>query len=191
MSEDDARHPSGTPAGQHDESDRILVDKWIDGLSRTIDGRMSERELNRRLARITGRRSGLLERLSSALRIRTFRAEWRRRGERDTKALRRLDKALHDTSTTAPPVTATPSIEQIAYDLRRLDRQRRSQPTMQSQQWLAAVLHAYDQRLALACHALDLTEHLDGLAGMDKEIERVRVEAVLEDHGIPVSHHPI
>ncbi|MEV6306145.1 hypothetical protein AB0M02_42505 [Actinoplanes sp. NPDC051861] len=77
-----------------------------------------------------------------------------------------------------------PAIEQIAYDLRRLDRLRRSGLTRSSQVWLAAVLTAYDIRLQLACRQLGVTEHLQPLDGVDREIERVRVEGQLEAAGL-------
>ncbi len=79
-----------------------------------------------------------------------------------------------------------PSIEQIAQDLRRLDRQRRVGPTRISQRWLAEVQRAYDERLCLACRCLGLTEHLDPLEGIDRDIERVRVEGQLEAAGLRV-----
>jgi len=138
------------------------------------------------LVGVTGRRRGLVDRLSTAFRMQTFRVPWRRRGRRDIKALRRLDRVLREASATTPPLTAVPSIEQIAYDLRRLDRQRRRQTVAQSEPWLAAVMRAYDQRLSLACFALGLTEHLDALHGMDREIERLRVETALQESGMRV-----
>jgi hypothetical protein len=110
---------------------------------------------------------------------------WTRRGRRDLRALRRLDRALR--SDAPVPSLATldmPSIEQIAYDLRRLDQQRRGGPTQQSEKWRAAVLRAYDQRLCLACQCLGLVEHLEPLEGMDRELERLRVESELRAAGL-------
>jgi hypothetical protein len=46
------------------------------------------------------------------------------------------------------------------------------------------VLRAYDQRLALASRSLGFTEHLGQLDGMDREIERLRVEGLLQAAGI-------
>ncbi|MGX6604335.1 hypothetical protein ACWKSP_19685 [Micromonosporaceae bacterium Da 78-11] len=108
-----------------------------------------------------------------------------RRGRRELRALRRLDRAF----AAFDPVPAlaaldAPSIEQIAFDLRRLDRQRRTGPTRESERWLAAVLRAYDERLCLACRCLGLTEHLLPLEGMDRDIERVRVEGQLQAAGL-------
>ena len=145
--------------------------------------------------RLAGRRRGLVDPLSIALRMQRYLVRWRRRGRQDTRALRRLDQALRMTPPTtalrvAPPTTAlrtpVPSIEQIAYDLRRLDRLRHLPIVAQSERWLAAVMCAYDQRLALACLALGLTEHLDAVRGVDREIERLRVEAALRDSGMRV-----
>lgn len=79
---------------------------------------------------------------------------------------------------------AGPPIEQIAFDLRRLDRQRRSGPTRDSERWLAAVERAYDDRLCLACHRLGLDQHLERLEGLDRDLERLRVEASLQAAGL-------
>jgi hypothetical protein len=104
---------------------------------------------------------------------------------RDLRALRRLDRALRsDAPAPAPLAVDMPSIEQIAYDLRRLDQQRRGGPTQQSEKWRAAVLRAYDQRLCLACQCLGLTEHLEPLEGMDRDLERLRVESELRAAGL-------
>ncbi|WP_411267291.1 hypothetical protein [Actinoplanes sp. KI2] len=110
---------------------------------------------------------------------------WRSGRRRDRRALRRLDRALRsDEPTPAPVALEMPSIEQIAYDLRRLDQQRRGGPTQHSEKWRAAVLRAYDQRLCLACQCLGLTEHLEPLEGMDRDLERLRVEGELQAAGL-------
>ena len=110
---------------------------------------------------------------------------WTRQGRREMRALRRLDRALR-VDDPIPSLVAPdmPSIEQIAYDLRRLDQQRRSGPTQHSERWRAAVLRAYDQRLCLACRCLGLTEHLEPLEGMDRDLERLRVESELQAAGL-------
>jgi hypothetical protein len=82
-----------------------------------------------------------------------------------------------------------PPIEQIARDLRRLNRQRRGGPTIHSQRWLAAVESAYDQRLMLACQAFGLAGHLDKLDGPDREAERARLVALLAECGLHL-HRP-
>lgn len=119
----------------------------------------------------------------------------RRRGwtrcPEQTRSLRRLDHALR----TADPVPALvhlrpPPIEQLAFDLRRLDRQRRGGLTLQSERWLAAVMVAYDERLCMACRCLGVRENLRPLDGMDREIERVRVEGALEAAGLNLRQPP-
>ncbi|WP_433300022.1 hypothetical protein ACQP2F_01885 [Actinoplanes sp. CA-030573] len=108
-----------------------------------------------------------------------------REGRRELRALRRLDRALRSDDPVPSLVVAdVPSIEQIAYDLRRLDVQRRSDLIRQSEKWRAAVLRAYDQRLCLACRCLGLSEHLEPLEGMDRELERLRVESELQAAGL-------
>ncbi|MBL7261022.1 hypothetical protein [Paractinoplanes lichenicola] len=77
-----------------------------------------------------------------------------------------------------------PPIEWLAQDLRRLDRQRRGGITLESGLLLAAVLRAYDERLCLACECLGVAENLQPLDGMDREIERVRVEGALQAAGL-------
>jgi hypothetical protein len=82
------------------------------------------------------------------------------------------------------PTTPTgPPIEQIAADLRRLGRQRTGVAS-RSPVWFAAVQRAYDQRLALACVELEIPEHLAELTGVDQDIERVRVEGMLQAAGL-------
>jgi hypothetical protein len=77
-----------------------------------------------------------------------------------------------------------PGIEQIAADLRRLHRQRSSGPTLESSAWLTAVQRAYDDRLCLACASLGVPQHIEALDGIDRDIERVRVEGALEAAGL-------
>jgi hypothetical protein len=106
---------------------------------------------------------------------------------RDRRAFRRLDRALRSDAPVSSLVTPElPSIEQIAHDLRRLDQQRRGGPTQHSEKWRAAVLRAYDQRLCLACQCLQLAEHLEPLEGMDRDLERLRVESELQAAGLPL-----
>ncbi|MFD0518759.1 hypothetical protein [Paractinoplanes durhamensis] len=110
---------------------------------------------------------------------------WTRTGRREIRALRRLDRVLcTDAPVPSLAVLDMPSIEQIAFDLRRLDRQRRSGPTRESEKWLAAVQRSYDERLCLACRCLGLDEHLGPLEGMDRDLERLRVEHELQAAGL-------
>ena len=108
-----------------------------------------------------------------------------RAGRRELRGLRRLDQALGaDDPIPSLATLDMPSIEQLAYDLRRLHHQRRCGPTLQSEKWRAAVLRAYDTRLCLACRCLGLAEHLEQLRGMDRDLERLRVESELQAAGL-------
>ena len=71
----------------------------------------------------------------------------------------------------------------MAADLRRLRRQRAG-IAQRSPVWRAAIEDAYDDRLAVACQCLGIAEHLAGLTGVDREIERVRLEGELEAAGL-------
>lgn len=106
------------------------------------------------------------------------------RERRDRRALHRLDRTLGEQSISLAALDQhQPSIQQIAADLRRLDHQRLGVAT-RSKVWHAAVLLAYDDRLRLASRCLGVPEHLDQLDGVDREIERVRVEGELEAAGL-------
>src|SRR5436305_10329791 len=82
-----------------------------------------------------------------------------------------------------PQPPADPPFERVAADLRRLARQRTEVGT-RSPVWFAAVHHAYDDRLRIACRELGIPEYLHDLDGVDLEIERVRVEGVLAQAGL-------
>jgi hypothetical protein len=109
------------------------------------------------------------------------------RGNRaDRPALRRLDRRINQPPYADRPLAdrRLPPVEQIAAELRRLHRQRRDGLSNESEKWSAAVTTAYDAWLLAACRRLDITEHLTTLAGMDLEIERIRVEGQLETAGL-------
>ncbi len=84
------------------------------------------------------------------------------------------------------PAPAGPPFEQVAADLRRLARQR-AQVAPRSPVWFTAVHRAYDDRLRIACRELEIAEHLHGLEGIDLEIERLRVEGLLEAAGLSLA----
>jgi hypothetical protein len=109
------------------------------------------------------------------------RRSWSRHCSAETQALRELDHALCNADPVPGPA---PSIDQITHDLRRLDRQRRTGPTRESELWLADVQRAYDERLCLACECLGFAVHLGPLEGIDRELERVRVEDELQAAGV-------
>lgn len=78
-------------------------------------------------------------------------------------------------------------IEQLGADLRRLRRQiRASEHCSATQQ--AALRQAYDQVLIETCAVVDVEHRLDlPTGGMERDIERFRVEALLEANGIVLS----
>ncbi|MEV6814359.1 hypothetical protein [Micromonospora sp. NPDC051296] len=115
-------------------------------------------------------------------------AEWRER-RRERRLIARLDQAV-DADELASRVDLDAldradrrPLEQLAADLRCLRRERVGGmgPAVV---WHSSVLDAYDERLRLACRALGITEHLAELTGVDREIERVRVEGVLDAAGL-------
>ncbi|WP_027341864.1 hypothetical protein [Hamadaea tsunoensis] len=95
---------------------------------------------------------------------------------------------LSDTATTvapAEPITEPghPPFERIAADLRRLSADRLG-IGQRNELWHSAVERAYDHKLHEACRALGIAEHLEVLEGMDRAIERVRVEGELIAAGV-------
>ena len=109
-----------------------------------------------------------------------------RLSRRERRELTRLDRDIGPVVAVelAPAIDEErPTIEQIAADLHRLGRQRLN-IAQRSQIWQTAVLRAYDEQLRLACACLDVAEHLSELAGVDLEIERVRVEGELQEAGM-------
>lgn len=110
----------------------------------------------------------------------------RRAGWRERQILGRLERRLPPAP--SPPAALAPeqrppAIEQIAAALRRLDAQRLSVGT-RSMAWHTAVLRAYDEQLRMACRCLGVREHLTEVAGVDLEIERLRVEGALQAAGL-------
>ena len=101
---------------------------------------------------------------------------------RDRRRLARLDKSLGSPAVLAVEAVGPP-IEKLAADLRRLRRQRTG-IALRSPVWFVAIERAYDERVRLACRRLGIDEHLDELTGVDREIERVRLEGELEAAGV-------
>ncbi|GEM_PF-2649674 len=79
-------------------------------------------------------------------------------------------------------------IEDIAASLRRiqywLDTYADPRPIPGKATKLTAAGTAYDRVLVDACHALEVPEALDGTEGLDREAERLRMQAALEDAGL-------
>src|SRR5690606_23829562 len=79
------------------------------------------------------------------------------------------------------------SIEQIAADLRALSRalnRLADHPDPATEIQREALRRAYQTRLQEACRALGVTEYLDDLVGIDRELELIRIEGVLEAEGL-------
>lgn len=82
-------------------------------------------------------------------------------------------------------VTYEPPIERIAADLRRLATERRGLGRGTSAVRWRGLTMAYDQTLVTACRSLGIRTALAELPdGMDRELERLRVEAALEQAGL-------
>ncbi|MGC1214933.1 MAG: hypothetical protein WA890_27195 [Micromonospora sp.] len=115
-------------------------------------------------------------------------AEWREQ-RRERRTIARLDRAIEadaltrDIDLTALDRDDRRPLEQIAADLRRLGGHRLAAAD-RSVVWHGAVIDAYDERLRAACQALDIAQHLSELDGVDREIERVRVEGLLHAAGV-------
>jgi hypothetical protein len=109
------------------------------------------------------------------------------RSWRDRRRFAKLDRAMTRATSAEPSEPADPPIERVAADLRRLGRQR-VEIANRSPVWHTAVERAYDDRLTVACRELGIEEHLIGLAGVDLEIERVRVLGALQRAGMSVDH---
>ena len=86
------------------------------------------------------------------------------------------------------PAPTCPPIEQLAADLRRVHRTLAEYPPGTPALKRHATRQAYDDLLMQACIAVEVSHRLDTLAeGMDREVERLRVEEALRDAGIRVS----
>jgi hypothetical protein len=109
---------------------------------------------------------------------------------RDRRRFARLDRAISRATASEPSEPSDPPIERVAADLRRLNRQR-VDIAHRSPVWYAAVQRAYDDRLTVACRELHVEEHLAELAGIDLEIERVRIEGSLQEAGLAVGSAPL
>ncbi|HEU4349581.1 MAG TPA: hypothetical protein VFR35_17530 [Actinoplanes sp.] len=111
----------------------------------------------------------------------TIREAWIRRARQDRPALHSLDRAALGT---VPADAPLPSFEQVAAELNRLHRQRGNGTSRGSEKWLTAMGDAYDEWLRVACRHLAVSDHLSGLDGPDRDLERVRIEAELSAAGL-------
>jgi hypothetical protein len=120
-------------------------------------------------------------RCAVALLIRADRAAVRRGWRRDPTIIEELH-GLDGQVRTRPP-RSSPGPEQIAGELRRLQRLRHYGLATQSEVWLAAVNDSYDRWLCEGCQTLGVGEELRRLDGLDKELERARIEDLLRAKG--------
>ena len=85
-----------------------------------------------------------------------------------------------------PHSTSRP-IERLAADLRRVDRALRSLPPGSTMVRRRATEQAYDDLLREACRSLNVPDRLDAVpAGLDRELERARVQRALERAGLAI-----
>jgi hypothetical protein len=96
---------------------------------------------------------------------------------------RSLAAARPGTASEQAEEASWPPFEQVARDLRRL-RADRLAIGQRNEVWHSAVEQVYDARLREACRALGIAEHLADLVGMDRDIERLRVEGELIAAGV-------
>jgi len=86
------------------------------------------------------------------------------------------------------PEPRNPPIERLAADLRRVHRTLADFPPGTPAVRRRATREAYDALLGQACAALDVPHRLDSIGeGMDREVERLRVEEALREAGVRVS----
>jgi ATP-dependent helicase YprA (DUF1998 family) len=124
--------------------------------------------------------------LAAAVRpeVRAVRRTWVQHARRDADVYRCLDRNLTAESAWVRPAWPEPCMDEVAADLRRLARERVRGLCAESVRWQAAVLQAYDDRLVIASRALGVTHRLATLDGMDRDLERLRVEEELQAAGL-------
>lgn len=84
------------------------------------------------------------------------------------------------------PVPPGRPIEKLAAELRRLSARLR-EPANGTWTNISGVQLAYDQVLVEAGHAVGVQASLDGLSGMNRELERARIEVELTRAGMAIS----
>jgi hypothetical protein len=86
-----------------------------------------------------------------------------------------------------PSRPTCPPIQQVASDLRRLNRQLNELPAGASWVRTIGISRAYDQVLALACQQLEVaTRLLDLPDGKPRILERIRLEFMLGERGLRI-----
>lgn len=86
------------------------------------------------------------------------------------------------------PAPENPPIERLAADLRRVHRTLAEFPPGTPAVRRRATREAYDALLVQACTAVDVPHRLDRIGeGVDREVERLRVEEALRAAGVRVS----
>jgi hypothetical protein len=87
----------------------------------------------------------------------------------------------------AQPQPQGPPIERVAADLRRVHRLLAGYPSGTSAARRYGTRQAYDELLTQACRQIGVPHRLGELPeGMDREIERLRVEQSLRERGLAV-----
>ncbi|UOX84757.1 hypothetical protein MUY14_23380 [Amycolatopsis sp. FBCC-B4732] len=85
------------------------------------------------------------------------------------------------------PAPAGPPIERVAADLRRVHRLLADYPSGTPAARRFGTRQAYDELLTQACRQVGVPHRLGELPeGMDREIERLRVEQSLRERGLAV-----
>ncbi|HKN50990.1 MAG TPA: hypothetical protein VJX66_00750 [Amycolatopsis sp.] len=85
------------------------------------------------------------------------------------------------------PQPVGPPIERLAADLRRVHRLLAGYPSGTPAARRIGTRMAYDTLLEQACREIDVPHRLDVLPeGIDRDLERLRVEQSLRDHGLAV-----
>ncbi len=111
-------------------------------------------------------------------------ARWRQNVSMNRRVSRGQDVMAHKRDVRALRRQKGVPIERVAADIRRLRALVSLESERSAVQQLGARM-AYDQVLVQACQMLGLEHGLDdSIAGMDREIERLRVEAALENAGL-------
>ncbi len=158
----------------------ISADEGIEWVGRAIR-RVGRKIVRRRQAMVAGSVTGAEAAKSAS--AGTAEGGWRDGPLRRWWHMSWVGRALYTVAAAPPPVPSGPPIEQLAGDLRRLNRLRMGVAT-RSPVWFNAVQRAYDEALRVACGQLGIDQYLDEVSGVDLEVERLRVEGALQRAGL-------